>query len=152
MRLSPSGRPPPPPLTHAFSEDMTEVEPLLQQGDWQQLVALLERREAEQPLPPHLGLLYAIALKEVEGLDTTGSGQRVSAEPIGIRAMAELLRVPEESAAALVVAKRVLRRRPLGWNRPPEKRVSILLILIALAFGAGVGLSFSQDLVDLFWK
>jgi hypothetical protein len=131
------------------------VEPLVQQGKWHELRVLLASRANDpRQLPPGLGLLYAIALKEdrehEEGVrDPKPTAQ---AEMLGIRAVSQLLSVSEQSAVAVVVAKRALRRRPLDWSQKPPARVSALLVVAALLAGAFVGLLLHPDLLSLFWR
>lgn len=110
---------------------LAEIEPLLKQTHWGAVADLLSKQET---LSPPLALLYAVALRE---RDTKGRDP----ERIAIRAVAALLCVPEESETALVVAKRILRRNPVGWQkRPaPSARVSFLIIAIVLLAGAAVG-------------
>ncbi len=147
--------PPPAKRGDAALALVPEVEQLLQQGKWRQLRALLGTRESDPTkLAPALGLLYAIALKE-DGPPDESAGQsakRLEADTLGIRAMSQVLGVSEESATALVLAKRMLRRRPIEWNQKPPARISVLLILVALAIGAGVGLLLSPGLINLPWK
>jgi hypothetical protein len=99
-------------------------------------------------MPASISLLYAIALKEAPPTPERNA-QLAQADVTGVRATALLLGVAEDSAAALVVAKRTLRKRPLEWQKEPPRRVSIMLMLAALVVGAGVGLALSRQLV--FW-
>jgi hypothetical protein len=69
-----------------------------------------------------------------------------------LRAVSTLLHVPADSPTALIVGKRVLRKRPIEWQNAPPRRVSLLLTALALLIGAAVGLLFNQRLVDLIWK
>jgi hypothetical protein len=133
---------------------LAAVEPLLHQGNWRELRKLLATESADpRGLPPALSLLYAIALKE----DTHPIGAESEAKPaqsdaLGIRAMSQLLAVPEQSVMAMVIGKRALRRRPLDWNQKPPTRVSLLLVTAALLAGAFIGLLFHPSLLGLFWK
>jgi hypothetical protein len=63
-----------------------------------------------------------------------------------------MLDVPAGSAAALVIAKRALRRRPIEWTRKASGRASVMFVLFALLCGAGVGLLLSPQLMTLFLK
>jgi hypothetical protein len=130
------------------------VEPLVQQGKWHELRVLLAGRTSDpRQLPAALGLLYAIALKEDAEHKRAEPGGKPTehAEALGIHAVSQLLEVPEHSAVAVVVAKRILRqRRPLDWNQKPPARVSALLIVAALVAGAVVGLLLHPSLLGLF--
>lgn len=149
-----AGRPPPPPPpTTALAQAPAnrqqrsdppgpgvpdEVESIVQQTRWQALIEFVEARgEPVSELPPALALLYAIALKEAQDLTQTGA---TSPDAIGIDAVAKLLHVGEDSPTALVVAKRVLRKRPLEWAQQPTRKVSVVAVVLALAVGAVVGL------------
>ncbi|HMI91629.1 MAG TPA: hypothetical protein VK509_09720, partial [Polyangiales bacterium] len=156
--------PPPPPRSPAppapepqgpSEEDQTlftAAEPLLHQGNWQGVIDLLGKRPADAAaLSPRLTLLYAIALKEAPVSGTPGK-QNADADLLGLRAISTLLHVPADSPTALIVGKRVLRKRPIEWQAAPPRRVSLVLTAIALLIGAAVGLLFNQRLVDLIWK
>jgi hypothetical protein len=151
--------PRPAPATATAAPDaalLASVEPLVHQGKWQELRGLLAARAGDaQTLPPVLALLYAIALKEDErGAAIGGDGKpSAHAEQLGIRAVSQLLAMPEDSATAIVIAKRTLRmRRPLDWNQKPPARVSLLLVIAALLAGAFVGLLLHPSILNLFWK
>jgi hypothetical protein len=152
--------PPPPPRSPipdapvADNDDalFAETEPLLHQGNWSGVVELLGDRPSEAPpLSARLSLLYAIALKEAQASAGRGK-QSADADLLGMRAVSALLRVPDESPTALIVGKRLLRKRPIEWQNAPPRRVSLLLTAIALFVGAAVGLLFNQRLIDLIWK
>jgi hypothetical protein len=131
------------------------VEPLVQQGKWHELRVLLASRANDpRQLPPGLALLYAISLKEDREHQEGAPDQKptAQAEMLGIRAVSQLLSVSEQSAVAVVVAKRALRRRPLDWSQKPPARVSALLVVAALLAGAFVGLLLHPDLLSLFWR
>ena len=145
---SPAPEAPPPDDDQALFE---EAEPLLHQGNWSGVVALLARDADAPSLSPRLNLLYAIALKEAHGSAERGK-QNADADLVGMRAVSALLRVPAESPTALIVGKRVLRKRPIEWQNSPPRRVSLLLIAVALLVGAAVGVLFNQRLIDLIWK
>ena len=130
---------------------LAEVEPLVHQARWQEVIELVTKREADpMRLSPRAALLFAVALKEAP---TTGPGARPTVDPdlLGIRAVAALLHVDGQSRTAMMIAKRVLRRKPLEWQRTPPRRVSILITLIALALGAAVGLVFKSYLIPLWY-
>ncbi|HKP60400.1 MAG TPA: hypothetical protein VJV78_26925 [Polyangiales bacterium] len=142
-------------VTHAGDPVLlSQVEPLIQAGRWQELRNLLASQDEDPSnLPPAFALLYAIALKEVAGDEQTPSHARGNAaEALGIAAVSEMLSVPAHSATALVVAKRALRRRPIEWTRKASGRASLFFVLLALLCGAGVGLFLSPQLMHLFMK
>jgi hypothetical protein len=156
---SPVPRSPLPPARIVHEVDATViglVEPLVQQGKWHELRVLLASRVSDpRQLPAALGLLYAIALKEETDHRPLEPGSKPAeqAEELGIRAVSQLLSVSEQSALAIVVAKRALRlRRPLDWNQKPPARVSLLLVVAALVAGAFVGLLLHPSLLGLFWR
>ncbi len=123
---------------------LEELEPLLRAGDWDAVLRALGPDDHAGRLPPNLGLVYAIALREKE---TSAESERpreskgAEATDLAIRCTAGLLGVSTDSALALVVAKRLLRRNPVGWQkRPaPPARVSALIMVAALAIGSALG-------------
>jgi hypothetical protein len=130
------------------------VEPLVEQGNWQELRALIAGRfDDSRQLPPGVALLYAIALKEAPlSADEQAEKPAEHAETLGIRAVSQLLVVPEPSALAVVIGKRVLRQRPHDWNQKPPVRVSALLVIVALLTGALAGLLLHPNLLGLLGK
>jgi hypothetical protein len=116
---------------------LASVEPLLQRGDWARICEVLGPPERAAQLPPTLGLLFAIARKEVAGEASAGD-----ADALAIRSVAAVLGVGVASETALVVAKRALRRNPSTWRTVPAPKAgtSILFILVALAIGAAIGI------------
>ncbi|MDD9969749.1 MAG: hypothetical protein OXR73_26120 [Myxococcales bacterium] len=146
-----SKKPPPPPpqalevssvrqdesQAPASSAITPEVESMVRQTRWSDLIEHVEGGGvAIEALPPSIAFLYAIALKEVQG----ASVSQGSPDLLGIRAVARLLGVGASSPAALVIAKRALRTRPLAWSKQPTPKVSITAVVVALLIGAGVGL------------
>jgi hypothetical protein len=128
-----------------------ELEPLFRKASWHEIAAWVEEQHpGGNGLPPALALLYAVALKEAPATPARAQSA-MHADRLGIRAVSELLGVGGDSAIALVVAKRTLRKRQLEWQKAPPKRVSITLMLIALAVGAAVGLAISQQSIPLPW-
>ncbi|MBI2388179.1 MAG: hypothetical protein HYV09_01070 [Deltaproteobacteria bacterium] len=113
------------------------LEPLLRAGDWNAVLRALGPAEQAGRLPPNLGLIYAVARKESEGPTDKGS----QSTELAIRCTAGLLGVASDSAIALVVAKRLIRKNPVGWQqRPaPPARVSALIMIGALVIGGLVG-------------
>ena len=110
---------------------------MVRQTRWSDLIEHVEGGGvAIEALPPSIAFLYAIALKEVQG----ASVSQGSPDLLGIRAVARLLGVGASSPAALVIAKRALRTRPLAWSKQPTPKVSITAVVVALLIGAGVGL------------
>lgn len=124
---------------------LDELEPLLRAGDWDAVLRALGPDDQAGRLPPNLGLVYAIARREKEAGEAEGarSGEpkKTDATDLAIRCTAGLLGVAPESALALVVAKRLLRRNPVAWQqRPaPPASVSALIMIAALAIGSALG-------------
>jgi hypothetical protein len=131
------------------------AEPLLEQGRWRDLRLLLAPDNADAvSLPPVLALLYAVALKEDQS-STKRETHRVptgAAESIAITVVHQLFDLPEPSTAAVLLAKRLLRRRPLDWKQKPPARVSLMLVVSALLVGALVGFLLLPSLLRLFYK
>ncbi|HEX2677470.1 MAG TPA: hypothetical protein VHM19_12540 [Polyangiales bacterium] len=154
--------PPPPPVVRASlpprAKDQSlaglpDVDALIEQGKWHELRALLETKAPEPAqLPPTLALLYSIAVKEDAASEDTTQTRRVDVDLLGIRAMADLLGISEQSPSALLLAKRMLRRRPLEWNQKPPRRISFLVVAIALLVGIGAGFFISPTLMQHLWK
>ncbi len=136
---------PPAPSSGAFAE----LDPLVRQGRWHEVATRIEQlHPTGTDMPAGIALLYSIALKEAPPTPARAA-QLAQSDRLAVRAMGELLGVAEESASALVIAKRTLRKRPLEWQKEPPRRVSITLMLAALFVGAGVGLSLSHQ--SLHW-
>jgi hypothetical protein len=139
--LRPTSEVPPPvarPAVAASAPDprLSEVEPLLRGGNWEQVLQVLGPAEAAASLPPSLALLYSVARKEREAIgDVAGD---VDATALAIRSAATLLGVAEGSALALVVAKRVVRQNPVAWQkrRAPPAKVSALIMIAALVISS----------------
>jgi len=131
---------------------LAQAEPLLTQGRWRELRQLLAARSAELTrLPPVLGLLYAIALKEAATADEKHK-PTAQAESIAMAMVARSLGLSEQSAAVVLLSKRLLRRRqPLDWNQKPPARISLLLAFSALLLGALVGFLLYPKLLALFF-
>jgi hypothetical protein len=126
---------------------LVDVDPLLAAGEWRKILDLLGPPEAIERLPPTLGLIYAVALRE-----SAGDASATPANELAIRSMAAIYGIPTGSAAALVLAKRLLRQNPAAWRTKPAPpaKFSVLIIVIALALGAGVGWWLSMGSLHLF--
>jgi hypothetical protein len=113
------------------------LEPLLRAADWDGVIKQLGSPDEAGKLPPNLGLLYAIARKEKETSESKGS----DATELAIRCTAGLLGTAPESPVALVVAKRIVRKNPVAWQKAPAPRASVsaIIILVAIAIGGLVG-------------
>lgn len=150
---------PPKPAFNVEERALLEAaEPLLQQSRWRDLRLLLALDSASaETLPPVLALLYAVALKE-DQLQSKHSkhdpfaGQAGAAESIAISVVQKLFALPEASVIPVMMAKRLLRRRPLDWKQKPPARVSAMLVGSALLLGALVGFLLHPRLLGLFWK
>lgn len=116
---------------------LEEVEELLRANNWEGVLRALGPADQAGRLPPNLGLLYAIARKEKETSADKGS----EATDLAIRCAAGLLGVAPESPLALVVAKRIVRKNPVAWQKAPAPpaSVSAMIMLAALAIGSAIG-------------
>jgi len=116
-----------------------EIEPSLRAGDWDAVLTKLGPADQAGKLPPTLGLIYALARKEKEASGKVEG--KIDATELAIRCTAGLLGVANDSALALVIAKRLVRSNPIAWQkRPaPPASVSAIIILIALVLGSLVG-------------
>jgi hypothetical protein len=124
-----------PPIT-SVDPRFAEIEPLLSSSSWLEILKRLGPLEEAGRLPPTLGLIYAIALRE-----SAGEKSATPANVLGIRCMAAIYGVAEESSTALLLAKRLLRQNPASWRTTPAPRArfSALIIAVAIVIGAGVG-------------
>jgi hypothetical protein len=115
---------------------LVEIDRLLDRTAWGEIAEKLGPQDREAELPPALGLVYALARREAAG-DEAAPG----ATALAIRSMAALLGVPPESAAALVLAKRLLRQNPATWRTRPAPRatVSVAIVVIGVALGIAAG-------------
>lgn len=115
---------------------LAEIDRLLVRTAWKEIADALGPPEREAELPPALGLVYALSRREAAG-DEAAPG----ATALAIRSMAALLGVPAESAAALVLAKRLLRQNPATWRTRPAPRVtvSVAIVVIGVALGIAAG-------------
>jgi hypothetical protein len=116
-----------------------EIEPFLRAGDWDAVLTKLGPPDQAGKLPPTLGLIYALARKEKEASGKVEG--KIDATELAIRCTAGLLGVANDSALALVIAKRLVRSNPISWQkRPaPPARVSAFIILVAIILGSLVG-------------
>lgn len=121
---------------------LSAIEPLLDRGDWAQIAELLGPAEEADKLPPRLALIYAVARKELESTRSRSSRPKSTfdANALAMQSMAALLGVPPDTAIALVMAKRVLRKHYVKpYQRPALPRTSMLVVALAIVFGALVG-------------
>jgi hypothetical protein len=126
---------------------LADLDPLLSTGSWRKILELLGPPEAIERLPPTLALIYAIALRE-----SAGDASATPANELAIRSMAAIYGIAPGSTTALVLAKRLLRQNPAAWRTTPAPpaKFSVLIIVIALACGAGVGWWLSMGSHHLF--
>jgi hypothetical protein len=145
-RLSRPESPSPASIVTSQDPRLPELETLFTSADWEGVVRKLGPPDQAGRLPPNLGLLYALASKELTPPDdkapSKDSAQRdATANQIAIRCAAGLLGVAPDSPLALLLAKRLLRRNPVAWQkRPaPSALVSVLIVGFGLFIGAGIG-------------
>ena len=147
-----------PALTASERKLLDAAGPLLEQSRWRDLRLLLAADHASASgLPPVLALLYAVALKEdqLQGRQQKHeppAGPTGAAESIAISVVQRLFELPEASVISVMIAKRLLRKRPLDWKQKPPARVSAILVGSALLLGALVGFLLHPSLLGLFWK
>jgi hypothetical protein len=122
------------------------VETALASGDWKKVAKELGPVEKAGALPPNLGLICAVAHHESSS-DEGSTG----ANEVAIRCAAAIFGVPPNSALAVMLAKRLMRKNPVTWrHRPaPPARISILIVAITLAVGGGIGWLLSSGIVKL---
>jgi hypothetical protein len=132
------------PMRPAAHSQMDALEGLITAGDWPGICRALGPPEQADALPPNLGLIYAVALYEAGDHDQASIGSR-----LGIRCVAALASVPADSAVALVLAKRMLRRNPVAWGAKPAPSAgfSVFFLLFALVFGSAIGWLLSSGLI-----
>jgi hypothetical protein len=122
----------------AVIDEDARIAPLerrIQVNDWRGIATDLGPLDEIGKLPPNLRLLAALAHHEVT---IDGSQQAVG---VGVRCVAALLRVPEDSEIAGVVARRMFRKNPVKFSerKAPPARVSILIVVLTLVMGGTVG-------------
>jgi len=111
------------------------LEKRIQDNDWQGIVKDFGNLEEIGRLPPNLGLLAALAHHEA-----SEEGDQAAVE-VGVRCVAGILALPESSAIAGVVTRRLFRRNPTRFHerKAPAAHVSLIIILVALVLGGTVG-------------
>jgi len=133
------------------AEDVAATDAILEQGNWRTLLDSLDGRDGQpDDLPAPHRLLYAIALKETS-IDGAQATKRRSPEKMSIGALGEMMHVATDTATVRIVARRVLRRRPLQWQKPPPRGLTFVLAAIALVLGVGGGLLFTGEILELLW-
>ncbi|MBW2452911.1 MAG: hypothetical protein JRI68_00275 [Deltaproteobacteria bacterium] len=132
-----------------------DVEPLLAKGNYQGICDLLGPLERAEQLDPASALLYATAHKEVGSADS-----EEDVNPLAIRSVASLLEVSATSRTALMVAKRVLRKNPVIWQKrkAPGAPARVFMIIFGLAIGiiggwlAGPGTVQLQEVIQTMMR
>lgn len=116
---------------------LAALEPLLAANDWKAVAGVLGATGHGGALPAALELIYAIARKESPAV----SSDPHEGNDAAILAMATLLGSAPDSAAALLLTKRLLRRNPVSLGKRPAPRasVSIAIVLLAVIVGGAVG-------------
>jgi len=112
---------------------LEQVEPIIDEGNWQTVRRQLGSLEDSGRLPPTLGLIAAVAHTEL-----AGEAGCPEASDLAIRCMAGVFGIRSESAIGRVLAKRLLRRN----QRPAPVRASVpaaaAFILMAVFLAAGL--------------
>jgi hypothetical protein len=116
------------------------VEPLVERGAWEQVLAELA---SDKELPPVLVLLRLIARRELQAATGPKKGSDDGGEAVA--AMAAMVQISPRSPVALLLAKRLLRKNP-GRLRDQEATtgVSMGIVLAGIVLGAGLGLLVTQ--------
>jgi hypothetical protein len=112
------------------------VESAINAGDWNQVLAKLGPTQDAGKLPPNLGILYAIAMKEKQRDDAASR----ELTDLAIRCTSGVLGLDARSPIALLIAKRLLRTNPVAWRQRPAPRpwISMLIVLGGLLVGAAL--------------
>jgi hypothetical protein len=123
---------------HVVSNDDARIAPLerrIQDNDWRGITMDLGSLAEVGKLPPNLGLLAALAHQEIA---PDGNQEAIA---VGVRCVAALLRLPEDSAIAGVAARRMFRKNPVKFSerKAPPARVSFLIVAVTLVLGGTVG-------------
>lgn len=116
---------------------MLELEPLIAASDWASVIKQLGPAESAGRLPPNLGIIYAVACKEMEN----APAEQIDLNEVAIRCAAGLFGVEPDSPIALLLAKRLLRKNPVNWKKRPAPRpmISFIIIIVALVLGGLFG-------------
>lgn len=145
VEVMPSNLPPPPALPSQAppvvrNTQLDDVVSLIEQNEWSKVCAqLTPSRDALPATSPALGLLYAVALREEELRRAQGEKSLdTGTERLALESLALLLGISPDSAAARIIARRLL-RRPWSAAPAPAARTSILIVTVAIAVGALVG-------------
>jgi hypothetical protein len=124
---------------------LEELEPLIGRSDWAAIADKLGPFESAGALPPQLGLIYAIAVNEVQFIPTGKRPEANNTTDLALRCVASMCGVPESSGFALVIAKRLLRKNPSTLRgmqvapkpaaAPSSPVVPIVMLIVGLAAG-----------------
>lgn len=145
VEVMPSNLPPPPALPSKAppavrNTQLDDVVSLIEQNEWSKVCATLApSRDALPATSPSLGLLYAVALREEELRHARPEHSHDPAtERLALESLALLLGISPDSAAARIIARRLL-RRPWSAAPAPTTRTSLAIVAVAIALGALVG-------------
>lgn len=124
------------------------IEPLVTVNDWKGVAARLGAVSEAGKLQPNLGLIAAVAHNEI-----AEEGDQEARE-LAIRCTAGLLGIAPESEIVRILSRRLLRKNPVRFReRPaPPARLSLLIIAVTLALGAGAGWLFSSTAFARLFK
>lgn len=131
--------PPEPEPEPVLVTPLLAVVALIERNEWSKVCEqLAPMRDALPATSPTLGLFYAIARHE-DALSREGSPARDPAnEGLARESLALLLDIGQDTAAARMLALRLL-RRPWSAAPAPGARTSFFIVVFAIAVGALVG-------------
>ncbi len=99
---------------------LVDVDPLLATGSWRQILELLGPPEAIERLPPTLGLIYAVALRE-----SVGDASATPANELAIRSMAAIYGSRPGARRPWCWRSGCCGRTPRRGGRSPRRRRSL---------------------------
>ncbi len=124
---------------------LEELEPLIGRSDWAAIADKLGPFESAGALPPQLGLIYAIAVNEVQFIPTGKPPVANNTTDLALRCVASMCGVPGDSGFALVIAKRLLRKNPSTLRgvqlaaKPAPAAPSPVIPIVMLIVGGAAG-------------
>ena len=111
---------------------------MVSQNQWTQICSLLGSPENQGRLPVGLAFIYAIALNEIRVPGSPVDKRAPDIERIAQRCVSVMLGTQPDGELTHIIAKRLMRRNWAAAPAPPA-RMSVLLLVAALAIGSFVG-------------